>query len=283
VELLPIGRFAQMSGLTVRAVRHYGELGLLGPAYVDPESGYRYYDRDQLAAAAAIRRLRFLEFALDDIRQILAADDPEYTRARLYEQRAKMAALAATTEQMLASLQRLIEGEEELVSMPVDIWHEVEVKDVPDQRVLVIRERARQEALSDVIPAAIREVHLHMKALGATFAGPPFIVCPYADEEGFVDLEIGWPVSDELSGGGRIESSVLPGSTMLTYVHRGHYQELDRSYRALMTVIERGELTVTGAPREIYATDPEEAPPEDWLTEIQFPIECDEARVAALR
>lgn len=39
-DLLSIGRFAQLSGLTVRAVRHYGELGLLSPAWVDDETGY---------------------------------------------------------------------------------------------------------------------------------------------------------------------------------------------------------------------------------------------------
>ena len=40
-ELLPIGRFARVSGLTVKALRHYDEIGLLQPAYVDEESGYR--------------------------------------------------------------------------------------------------------------------------------------------------------------------------------------------------------------------------------------------------
>jgi DNA-binding transcriptional MerR regulator len=39
VELLAIGRFARITGLMVRAVRHYGELGLPQPTYVDPESG----------------------------------------------------------------------------------------------------------------------------------------------------------------------------------------------------------------------------------------------------
>jgi len=83
MELLAIGRFARLTGLTVRAVRHYGELGLLEPAYVDLETGYRYFTVEQVADAAAIRRLRFLELALDEIGEILKADDPAFTRARL--------------------------------------------------------------------------------------------------------------------------------------------------------------------------------------------------------
>lgn len=282
VERLPIGLFARFSGLTVRAVRHYGELGLLQPVYVDPETGYRYYSQDQLVDAAVIRRLRFLELALDEIREIITANDPSFTQARLVEHRAKMAELAATTEQILYSLQRLIEGEEELVPTAADIRGEIEIKDVPAQNVLVIRESAPQEKLPEIIPSAIREIHDYLEALGVAFAGPPYILCPYADDDGIVDLEVGWPVAEELAGHGRVEYAILPAATMLAYLHRGDYRELDRSYRALQRFLEHEELAMAGAPREIYLTSPDEVPVEEWLTEIQFPIVRDEARIAAL-
>jgi DNA-binding transcriptional MerR regulator len=60
-NLLPIGRFARLTGLTVKALRHYDEVGLLRPAAVDPASGYRLYAPEQGARAEAIRRLRRLE------------------------------------------------------------------------------------------------------------------------------------------------------------------------------------------------------------------------------
>ena len=97
MELIPIGRFARLTGLTVRAVRHYGELGLLEPAYIDPDTGYRYDAPDQVEDAAAIRRLRFLEHALDEIREIVEADDPSFTRARLL-QHAERAGLEVSGE-----------------------------------------------------------------------------------------------------------------------------------------------------------------------------------------
>ncbi len=46
---MPIGVFAQRSGLTSSALRFYADSGLLRPAEVDPVSGYRYYSADQLA------------------------------------------------------------------------------------------------------------------------------------------------------------------------------------------------------------------------------------------
>lgn len=283
MELLAIGRFARLAGLTVRAVRHYGELGLLQPTYVDPETGYRYYSVDQLTDAAAIRRLRFLELALDEIREIVDADDPSFTRARLVQHRAKMAELAATTEQILTALQKLIEGEEELVPATTDIRGEIEIKDVSEQNVLLIRERALLEKMSEVIPAAFEEIAGYLHERGLEPAGPPTTVCPYADEEGMVDVENAWTVDSAVPGNGRIEATTLPACTVLAYEHRGRYNELDRSYRALQEFVEREGLTIAGEPREVYWTDPEELlDPADWVTEIQFPIVRDEVRIAAL-
>ena len=282
MELLAIGQFARLTGLTVRAVRHYGELGLLQPAYVDPETGYRFFALDQIDDAARIRRLRSLELNLDDIREILTASDPSFTRARLIAHRTKMAELAATAEQILTTLQRLIEGEEQLVPDTIDIRGEIEIKDVPKQNVLLIRERAPLERMSEVIPVAFEEIATYLHERGLEPVGPPTTICPYADEDGMVDVENAWTVDAEVSGSGRIEATTLPACTVLAYQHRGHYNELDRSYRALEALVESEGLSKAGEPREIYWTSPQELPPEEWVTEIQFPIAQDEARIGAL-
>ena len=75
-DLLSIGRFARLAGLSVGALRHYDELDLLRPARIDPVTGYRSYRRDQLETAAAIVRWRDLEVPLESIRDLLATDDP---------------------------------------------------------------------------------------------------------------------------------------------------------------------------------------------------------------
>ena len=66
-ELLSIGRFARVSGLTVKALRHYDDIGLLRPAHVDDSTGYRYYTLAQARDAEAIRRLRRLDVPLEDV------------------------------------------------------------------------------------------------------------------------------------------------------------------------------------------------------------------------
>jgi DNA-binding transcriptional MerR regulator len=57
-NLMSIGRFAQITHLSVKALRIYAREGLLLPMYVDPESGDRYYSLTQAAVTARIRLLR---------------------------------------------------------------------------------------------------------------------------------------------------------------------------------------------------------------------------------
>ena len=91
-ERLVIGRFARLTGLSVGALRHYDELDLLRPAWVDPETGYRSYRSDQLETARTIVRLRDLELPLDGIRDYLGTDDPGERRRILEDHRQRIQA-----------------------------------------------------------------------------------------------------------------------------------------------------------------------------------------------
>jgi DNA-binding transcriptional MerR regulator len=99
-DLLVIGRFARLAGLSVGALRHYDELDLLRPAFVDPVTGYRSYRREQLATGQAIARLRDLELPLDSIRAYLAADDPADQRRVLASHRDRLAARTARLQRI---------------------------------------------------------------------------------------------------------------------------------------------------------------------------------------
>ncbi|NJP34517.1 MerR family transcriptional regulator [Micromonospora thermarum] len=70
MELLTIGSFARAAGLTPKALRLYDETGLLPPAAVDPESGYRLYTPDQLDRARLIAALRRIGMPLAEIRRV---------------------------------------------------------------------------------------------------------------------------------------------------------------------------------------------------------------------
>jgi len=111
-SLMPIGRFSRLTGLTVKALRHYDELGLLPPAAVDPETGYRSYSAAQVGRAEWIRTLRLLELPLDDIATILATDDAATLKRLLVDQQRRTRVRQAELGWILQRLQPLIDGKE---------------------------------------------------------------------------------------------------------------------------------------------------------------------------
>jgi DNA-binding transcriptional MerR regulator len=110
ITLLPIGRFARLSGLTVKALRHYDTLGLLSPARTDPATRHRWYSSDQFEPASRIRRLRELDLPLPAVRAVLAA--PDGGRERLIAYRRDVEARLARDQRILHGLVHLIEGDD---------------------------------------------------------------------------------------------------------------------------------------------------------------------------
>ena len=76
---MQIHAFAQCVGVSVRTLHYYDEIGLLKPARVDPQSGYRFYDAHSLTRMQEILFFRELDFPLKEIRAILSA--PHYDKS----------------------------------------------------------------------------------------------------------------------------------------------------------------------------------------------------------
>ncbi|KAB1942831.1 MerR family transcriptional regulator [Micromonospora sp. ALFpr18c] len=70
VGLVTIGAFARAAGLTPKALRLYDQVGVLAPAAVDPESGYRLYDPQQVPLARLVAQLRRIGMPLATIRAV---------------------------------------------------------------------------------------------------------------------------------------------------------------------------------------------------------------------
>jgi AraC family transcriptional regulator len=65
----------------------------------------------------------------------------------------------------------------------------------------------------------------------------------------------------------------LPAMTVASLLHRGPYESIEPTYRALDGWIEEQGYLVAGPPREVYMSDPESVPPEEYLTEVQVPVQ----------
>jgi DNA-binding transcriptional MerR regulator len=108
-SLLSIGAFSILTGLSVVALRHYDDVGLLSPRAVDARTGYRRYGLEQLSTARLIRALREVELPIEAIRDILDAGRDEVTRQALVVHRDGLLARSHELTDVVATLNDYIE------------------------------------------------------------------------------------------------------------------------------------------------------------------------------
>ncbi|MFI6504855.1 VOC family protein [Nonomuraea typhae] len=109
-ELLSIGVFALVSGLSIHALRHYDELGLLRPAVVDPASGYRRYRPGQVRQARLICALRRVDVPIDAVRAVVDDPDGESLRTVLRQHRERLVDRTEVLSRMIRVVDRYIEN-----------------------------------------------------------------------------------------------------------------------------------------------------------------------------
>ena len=110
-----VKQVAKMSGVSVRTLHHYDDIGLLKPASVG-ENGYRYYGREELLRLQQILFHRELEFPLEAIAAVLAAPDFD-RKAALRRQRTQLDAQARRYRRLLRTLDdtlAALEGETDM-------------------------------------------------------------------------------------------------------------------------------------------------------------------------
>ena len=118
-DVLRIGQFARLSGLSIGALRHYDDVGLLVPATVDASSSYRRYTRDQLATARLVATLRDLEVPLEEIRELLGTDDARRRRELLARHRDRVRARVIRLHRVIHHLGHLIDPTAHTEESPV--------------------------------------------------------------------------------------------------------------------------------------------------------------------
>lgn len=122
---LHIREFAKLTGVSVRTLHYYDEIGLLKPSSVDEQNGYRFYDEYALTRMQEILFYRELDFPLKEIRMILSSPDYDKQNA-LKEQRRLLTLKKERLERLISALDCAMKGE--IVNMNVFDNREFEAK-----------------------------------------------------------------------------------------------------------------------------------------------------------
>lgn len=166
-NLLPIGQFSQACGLSVTALRHYDASGVLVPTFVDPVSGYRYFQREQVRTAQSIRALRQLDIPVEEVRRLLSCGEEELAAALRAHLRTAERRLEVHRSTVHTLLSRLTQG--------ADMTHRVTMRQSAAERTLVREATVDNSGLDNFLRGAYQEMYEVAGRGPLTFAGPAFV------------------------------------------------------------------------------------------------------------
>ena len=267
--LLTIGEFSRMTHLSVKALRHYDDVGLLSPAEVDSSSGYRRYATGQVPTAQLIRRFRDLDMPLEEIRTVLDAPDVAARDQALLAHLQRMQETLEHTQATVASLQALLDGNRP--TLPV------EYRSIPAIRGIAVRALVDWDDTEPWLNEALGELGRTLDARSSERAGPDSAL--YSAE--FFENHVGEvtafvPVTGAVATAGRVEQVEIPAAEVAVLVHSGPFDDLDQAYGALGTFVAERVLAADGPIREHYlVTEDATDDPAAYRTEVCWPIRAD--------
>lgn len=144
----------------------------------------------------------------------------------------------------------------------------VERKESP---VLSIRYRTSVVELATGMGPIYGEIAAYMGKKNIPFAGPPFAMY-YNMDMNDLDVEIGFPVAEAVTGEGRIAASKLPGGSFAIAKHTGPYTTIETTYNALTAFVKDKGVQPEDFMFEEYLNSPENTPSEKLETVIYFPL-----------
>jgi DNA-binding transcriptional MerR regulator len=263
---LAIGDFSRATHLSVKTLRYYHEVGLLEPAEVDPDTGYRRYDPAQIGPAQVIRRFRDLDMPLEDIHAVLNAPDVA-TRNRLVAAHlTRLEVSLAHTQDAVASLRDLLEEPPNAPRI-----HHRRQPAAPAAAITATIDQAEaliwfQGALAELTATVTAQRLEPVGSAGGIFAEELF-----AEDRG--EATIFLPCAPAVSPMGRVTPLLVPPVELAVIVHAGSHSGIDRAYGALGAYVTQHALGVDGPIREYYLIGPIDTGDEAlWRTEIGWPI-----------
>jgi len=255
-DLLSIGAFANISRLSLKALRIYNELGILEPRHIDPQTGYRYYEPVQLPRARMIRTLRDMDMPLAEIRRLLAVTDVSQAQAELIIRQYLEQRVRQLEQIQLLAVQFIQQLKPEANKMNL----EVEIKEIPTQQIISITRHHKVDGLSEQIQQDCGALFTLAGEQGANPAGAPFgIYHGPINENEDGPIETCLIVEGTITGKGDIEAKQLDGGKAACVVITGdqcHYPELLGAYDAAADWIQKNGFETTQPPREVWYTGP---------------------------
>ncbi len=276
-----IGEFSKIARVTTRQLRYYDECGLLQPARIDEETGYRYYSASQLPRLHQILALKDMGLSLDQIARFLTDEvSPDELRGMLAMKKAQ---LELQVQEELLRIQQIETRISQIESDGMLRDYDVVIQEIPEQKLLSVRTLIG--SFEDGIQMLYEINRILPMRAGRNALGPLTIVMhsdEYVTEQ--LDIEIGFQVKHEivdeilLSNGLRLTLSTLPAvPQMATVARQGVFGDTISCYSIAGTWIEDNGYQIAGTMREVFRSPLIPGKEDEIVLETQIPVELVDA------
>ena len=249
-DLMTIGDFSRAVRMSAKALRFYHQSGVLAPAHVDDQNGYRLYAAEQIADAQIVRTLRELDVPVESVRDLMAAPSIDVRARLLSEHLERMEAKLSATRAAVANLRSILEP----AGPPIEIVH----RSVPETRVVAISEDIPLDSLGAWFRRGIATLQGIAENNDPSSTGAYGGVWPnelFTDEYGAatVYLTVAPGFDDGMIGD---DAAVLDlhAVELAVATHHGPDAAVPRAYAALGEYVARHELAIDAPVRETYVT-----------------------------
>lgn len=261
-----IGQFSSLTSLSIKALRHYHEKGILVPAAVDEFTKYRYYTEDNFERVRIIKTLKDFDFSLSEIREII--EDYNSEADFLEQLQGKLSLIQSKLEryqEISNVLESTIKFEREN-KMKTDEIFEIEKKDVETILIAGYRMKGKYQEMGKGFSVVGKKFgrHANGKPLALYYDGE------YKEND--ADYEACFPVRKG-SDVDNISVRELRGGRCIALIHKGPYDNLSESYKKVFDYVNEKGLNTKLPTREVYINGPGmifKGNPNNYLTEIQI-------------
>ncbi len=253
--LLSIGQIAKLCGISTKTLRHYDKTGIFKPEYLDPQTGYRYYRKEQLFWLVMIKRLKYRTFSLDEISVFINSNRTADTK-KLFLQKEneideKISELL-TAKKLLHSKLEFLNKVSLLEQNGLLNKEELFLKDLPPRPVIFIRKKeifsveTMSERLSRI--QLIREKRkLHITGLGMAIFHDDYFKCIVNE----VDFEIASEL-EEYNEKTDATIRFIPEGKYACFYHRGSRENSIQMYEKMTALLKRNNHHIDGPLIKIY-------------------------------
>jgi DNA-binding transcriptional MerR regulator len=266
--VLKIGEFSRLTQVSIKTLRHYDQVGLLKPAAVSPESGYRYYSANQLPRLYRILALKDLGFPLDKIGEALEERiTPDVLRGMLMLRRVEQETRVHEESERLAR----IGAQLKLIESEGVVAGDVVLKHLAPQWIASIRDVISTHR---AIGGLFEKLYHALESLASESMGVAlWHDLEYKDRD--LDVEVGVYLNQPVQACEQISTHQLSGVIAASTIHHGAFSRIGEAYRTLLRWLEANQYRPSGPTRELFlrVAVPVSREDESNITEIQVPVE----------